>query len=98
MASYAISFRLGASSDYDKRYQSVMAAIKNSTIRFTWEETTSFVLISFEGTPAELVTKIYLESMLNHITDTLVVINLHTRQYATKGEIKYDALLDYFFR
>jgi hypothetical protein len=87
MALYAISFRVEHEDNYDDRYQSLVSAIKaQASGPAYWEETTSFVLLVSDKSPADLADAIVAASKFNANKDLLLGIHLSTnRGYAIRG-------------
>jgi hypothetical protein len=98
MATHVISFRIASGPDYDKRWASVVSAIKSQTSDgLTWEETTSFVLIRSAKSAQDLARAIYLGSDFSNSRDTLLVVDVDRKEHATQGLINYPSTLASFF-
>jgi hypothetical protein len=97
MATYVIAFRLQWGADYSDRWSSVMKAIRNQAIGQTWEELTSLVVLQTIKSADEVASSIYINSALNAITDTLLVVNVDNGTYATRGKIDEPAKLATLF-
>ena len=98
MATQIISFRIAKDATYADRHASVMDAIKaEANGGFTWDETTSLVVLNSTKTADSLASSIYLGSSFSTKKDTLLVVNASNCTYATRGEVKYPATLDRLF-
>lgn len=94
MTSYMISFRIASGADYSERWTSVVDRVRKLADGGTyWEEMTSQIFIKNSMTPEELATAIYLGSQFSTMRDKLLVVDVHTGAYATRGEIDYPATL-----
>jgi hypothetical protein len=88
VALYAISFRVEYEGDYDGRYASLVEAIRaQASGTDWWEETTSFMLITSDKSPAKLADDILSASTFDATKDLLLVIYLSGNQgYAIRGK------------
>jgi hypothetical protein len=89
MAVFNISFRIGQTGDYGKRYESVVEMIKKEATGSTWEETTSFFVLESDKSAETLCNDIYLKSEFNSDWDKMIVVNLSVKDHATRGKIDY---------
>lgn len=71
----------------NERRESLVARAKSNASGEVWEETTSFLLLSCGKTAEGLASDIYINSDMNSTYDKLLVVNLSTKDYATKGSI-----------
>lgn len=98
MSTHVISFRLANDANYAERWESTMNAIRKEAIGGScWEETTSFVVLQSLKSAEDIARAIYLGSLLNSVTDTLLVINSSNNTFATQGKINYPATLASLF-
>lgn len=94
---YAISFRIKSDSNWEERWQSLVARARTigGGIGAIWEETTSFFLLSSNlGTDA-LATDLYLNSLFDASRDKLLVVNLSNNSQASKGMFDYPNTLSF---
>lgn len=71
----------------NERRESLVARAKSNASGEVWEETTSFLLFNCAKTADGLASDIYINSDMNSTYDKLLVVNLSTKDYATKGTI-----------
>jgi hypothetical protein len=94
MAIFNISFRIKETGEHQKRYESVVAAIKKEAKdNTTWEETTSFVVLESNKSAADLCNTIYYGSDFMTDWDKIVVVDLSTKAHASQGKFDYPNML-----
>ena len=96
MAHFIISFRIKSDNDYQKRYDSLTARVIEiaGSSGAVWDETSSFFVMQAPTTAAGLCEDLYMNSAFNATKDIIVVIDLDNRKKATKGELKWQVILE----
>ena len=91
MTVFAITFRITYDNEasYNKRYESLVDAIKASAGMY-WDDPTSFFLITSDLTAPKLASHLVTTSYFDEEQDHLLVINLS----ATKGSAHRGKLID----
>lgn len=90
---YAISFRIDTGTHihtYSERYSTFMEQVRKTG---SWEETTSFALITSTETIETLVDRLYFQSHFNATYDLMIVIDIERGVAVTKGKVEYPATL-----
>ncbi len=96
MPTYLIAFRLEHNFTYNARYQSVMSRLRTEAEdRRCWDELTSLIVIKSSKSAEQLARSIYYGSDFMSTIDKLLVIDAHSGDYATYGEIEFPATLRY---
>ncbi len=90
MAIFAITFRIHNDATYERRYNSVVEAIKKQTTSKYWDEPTSFFLIENSLNSTDLANSINQSSELNEDRDLLLVVNLSAKGYQAVGLVRDD--------
>ena len=89
MAHFIISFRIKSDDTYQERYDSFIQRIAEISKEGAWEETSSFYALEADGNAESVCQDLWLKSKFNAHLDVMLVIDVHNREKATKGEIKY---------
>jgi hypothetical protein len=90
MAIFAVSFRVGEQGDSHDRRLSIVEKIQDQALNNdTWEETTSLFILQSNKSADALASTICSFSFMNPSCDALIVIDLSSPGYATRGKIEY---------
>lgn len=87
MALFSIAFRIEYDAGYDKRYDSLVAAIKDhAAAGVYWDDPTSYFLLLSDLNSADLADTLVQNSHFDAAKDQLLVINLSlTKGHAARG-------------
>lgn len=86
-----ISFRISERGNYQERYNGLIEAIEQASIRH-WAETTSFVLIESSYTIDKLAST--LKAPINTAHDLVLIGNPNVKQARVIGTVEDDDLFD----
>ena len=67
--------------------ESLVKRAKDNASGEVWEETTSFLLFNCSKTAESLSSDIYVNSNMNGTYDRLLVVNLSSKDFSTRGAI-----------
>jgi hypothetical protein len=98
MHHYAVSFVIKNDTTYGERYNSLMEQIEKGSIETTWDETTSFVLVTNNEKIEAFADRLYIQSQINATKDILLVIDHDNNVAVARGPIKYPNLLKSHFK
>lgn len=90
---YAVSFRIDTATHtftYSERYNSFMEQVRKTG---SWEETTSFALVTTSETLDAFSTRLYVESYFNAVNDLMIVIDIERGVAISRGPVEYPATL-----
>ena len=95
MTHFVISFRIHSDTTYQDRYNSFVDQVRaiGGGIGGVWEETSSFFAIEATGSAASICDNLYFASAFDSSKDVMLVIDLDSKNKATKGPIKYPNIL-----
>ncbi|WP_238911921.1 hypothetical protein [Achromobacter xylosoxidans] len=94
MAHFIVTFRLKNDSTYQDRYDSFVDKVKNIATLSPWDQTSSFFAFRADDTATGICSTLYLQTLFDATKDLMVVIDLDSKQKASKGKIEYPALLE----
>ncbi len=92
-----VSFRIGDAGRADARRNSLLETAYHLSNGSVWEETTSLLLLKSDKSAHQIASDLYLRSTMRHDLDTLLVIDLDSKHYATHGKVEYPKTLESFF-
>ena len=88
-----MTFRLAQDATYKNRYQSFVKKVKEIAPEWLWEETSSFYAFEADSSADSVCNDLYYNTDFDEGIDLMVILDVGTRKFATRGSIENLALL-----